>query len=332
MAPYPDFPIPVDEEQRLRDLERHGVIGTDSDEHLDRIVELVSLIFGTPIAMISLVEAERQWFLSSIGVDVRETPRDMAFCAHVIADSEVMVVSDALSDERFANNPLVMGEPHVRFYVGTPLRSPEGHNLGSLCAIDRVPRQVTPAQCRQLRLLGELVIRELELRRQAQQCPISGLPNRYSFLKLAQREFARASCDDLPLALLLVDVDNLRQVNDRWGHLEGDQLLHDFGRLCRSFLQEQDLAGRLGDGEFALLLIGLEAEAALALAEGLRDAVSHLGSARHGSAPPLHISGGLTLRAPGDASLDAMLRRAEQALALAKSNGRNQIASLFQSL
>lgn len=332
MAPYPDYPIPVDEEQRLRDLERHGVIGSDSDEHLDRIVELVSLIFETPIAMISLVEAQRQWFLSSIGVDLRETPRDMAFCAHVIADSDVMVVGDALADARFANNPLVLGEPHVRFYVGTPLRSPEGHNLGSLCAIDRVPRQVTPSQVRQLQLLGELVIRELELRRLAQQCPISGLPNRRTFLDMAEREFGRARRDAVPLALLLIDVDNLRQVNDRWGHWEGDQLLHDLGRLCRSFLREQDLAGRLGDGEFALLLVGLEADAALAIAEGLREAVSHLGATQHRAAAPLHISGGLTLRAPGDDSLDALLRRAEQALALAKSNGRNQIASLLEGL
>jgi hypothetical protein len=129
------------EEQRLRELERYGVIGSASDEHFDRIVSLAASILHTPMAAISLVEADRQWFLAHQGLQVSETPREMAFCAHAIAGDGVLVVPDASTDERFRTNPLVVSEPHIRFYAGAPLQTPAGHNLGTLCLLDHQPRQ-----------------------------------------------------------------------------------------------------------------------------------------------------------------------------------------------
>jgi diguanylate cyclase (GGDEF)-like protein len=328
MAPYPDFPVPADEEQRLRDLERYGVLETDSDEHFERILDLASAIFQTPIVAISLVASDRQWFLAQRGLEVRETPRERAFCAHAIAGSEVMVVPDARADERFRTNPLVYADPHIRFYAGAPLQSPEGHNLGTLCVIDREPREFTEQQQDLLQSLAQLTMRELELRRLAHLCPVTGLPTRRTFLSIGAREFARARHDQLPLSLLLFDVDNLRLINNRWGHQAGDRVLADLVRLARTFLKEEDFAARLGDGEFALLLVGLEGDEAMATADALRVAATHMPGVYTHSDYHLHISGGLTTLAASDRGFDDLMHRADRALELAKGNGRNQIAGL----
>ncbi len=328
MAPYPAYPVPADEDQRLRDLERYGILEADSDEHFDRILDLTAAIFQTPIVAISLVEADRQWFLARRGLEVRETPREMAFCAHAIVHDEVMVVSDARADERFRSNPLVFADPHIRFYAGAPLQTPEGHNLGTLCVIDREPRDLSPEQRELLHRLAQLAMRELELRRLAHLCPITGLPTRHTFLSIGEREFVRARRGQRPLSLLLFDVDNLRLINNRWGHAAGDRVLTDVVQLARTFLQEQDFAARLGDGEFALLLVGVERDPAMALADGLRSAVAHLSGAHSHSDFRLHISGGLTVLAASDRRFTDLIQRSERALELAKGNGRNQIASL----
>lgn len=330
MASYPAFPVPADEDQRLRDLERYGLFEADSDEHFDRILDLAAAIFRTPIVAISLVEADRQWFLARRGLDVRETPREMAFCAHAIVHDDVMVVPDARADERFRSNPLVFAEPHIRFYAGAPLQTPEGHNLGSLCVIDREPRDLNAEQRAVLHHLAQLAMRELELRRLAHLCPVTGLPTRHTFLTIGAREFARARRDHHPLSLLLFDVDNLRLINNRWGHAAGDRVLADLVQLARTFLQEQDFAARLGDGEFALLLVGIDGDQAMALAEALRTAVTHMSGVHTHSDFRLHISGGLTALASQDHAFPDLILRAERALALAKGNGRDQVASLFE--
>jgi diguanylate cyclase (GGDEF)-like protein len=332
MAPYPAYPVPADEDQRLRELERYGILDADSDEHFDRILDLTAAIFQTPIVAISLVEADRQWFLAKRGLSVSETPRDMALCAHAIVHDEVMVVPDARADERFRSNPLVFGDPHIRFYAGAPLQTPEGHNLGTLCVIDREPRDLGPEQRELLYRLAQLAMRELELRRLAHLCPITGLPTRHTFLSIGEREFERARRDQHPLSLLLFDLDNLRLINNRWGHLAGDQVLTDLVQLARTFLQEQDFAARLGNGEFALLLVGIDGEQAMGLAEGLRAAVAHLPGVHTHSDFHLHISGGLTVLSASDLGFNDLIQRAERALALAKGNGRNQIASSFHEL
>ncbi|MFM8605442.1 MAG: GGDEF domain-containing protein [Cyanobium sp.] len=332
MTAYPAYPIPADESLRLRDLERHGIVGMASDEHFERIIELAALILHTPIAVISLVEADRQWFLSHRGLDVSETPRDQAFCAHAIAGSGPLVVPDAQLDERFATNPLVASAPHIRFYAGAPLTTADGHNIGTLCVIDRQPHQPSPEQIHQLSLLAELVMRELELRHTAHLCPITGLPSRPGFLQIARLEFERARAASQPLALVLFDIDNLRQVNSRWGHEAGDRLLADLVRLGRGFLREQDYAARLGDGEFAMLLIDLDADAAVGVAEALRQAAAEMLGVWTHSDWKLHLSVGVTSLGSGDRHVEDLMLRAERALQLAKSNGRNQTASLLDGI
>ncbi|MEB3168048.1 MAG: sensor domain-containing diguanylate cyclase, partial [Synechococcaceae cyanobacterium] len=222
--------------------------------------------------------------------------------------------------------------PHIRFYAGAPLRSADGHNLGTLCVIDREPHQLDARQIQQLQWLADLVMREIDLRHLATLCPITGLPNRRRLMTIGEREFARARQSGQPLALVLLDVDNLRQVNSRWGHQAGDQLLADLVQLVQGSLREQDYAARLGDSEIALLLVGLDADAALALAESLRQAALGLVGTWSHSDWQLQLSGGISAQGRHDQDFSALLQRAERALFVAKGNGRRQITVLLDGL
>jgi len=157
------YPIPENERERLNTLRGYGILDTRPEDRFDELTRLAALICGTPIALISLVDEDRQWFKSKTGLEACQTRREEAFCAHAIMSPELFVVPDASQDPRFAANPLVLGELHIRFYAGAPLTAPNGHHLGALCVMDHTPRQLTREQLESLRILSRQVMAQVIL-------------------------------------------------------------------------------------------------------------------------------------------------------------------------
>lgn len=158
-------PIPENEDERLAELLSYDVLDTEAEQLFDDLTSLASQICETPIALISLIDPDRQWFKSRVGLDAQETSRDIAFCSHAILQDEIFEVPDAAEDPRFHDNPLVTGSPDIRFYAGAPLITPSGHAIGTLCAIDKKPRQITDEQRASLKTLSKAVVAHLELKR-----------------------------------------------------------------------------------------------------------------------------------------------------------------------
>lgn len=164
-VPAPNYPVAADERARLAALGASGLVDSDEEARFDRIVRLASMVTGSPIALVSLLTSTRQWFKARVGLEPRETPRDWAFCSHAVLQDEVFMVEDALGDERFRDNPLVQGDPKIRFYAGVPLRDRTGHPLGTLCVIDREPRRLRASEVQGLLDLAAIASAEIQASR-----------------------------------------------------------------------------------------------------------------------------------------------------------------------
>jgi len=156
--------LPPDEEERLAAVYRLGLLDTDAEERFDRHARIAAAAFDAPIALVTLIDRERQWYKAHYGFDFSETSRDMGFCSHAILQNEPLVVNDALRDDRFADNPVVIGDPHVRFYAGIPLHAADGARVGAFCIVDSKPRSLSAAQLRLLKDIARLIEEELEPR------------------------------------------------------------------------------------------------------------------------------------------------------------------------
>ena len=162
-------PPTIDEAVRLKALYDYDILDTEAEKTFDDLTQLAAQICNTPITLISLIDPDRQWFKSRVGLDAEETSRDIAFCAHAIHQREIFEVEDTLQDQRFFNNPLVTSAPNIRFYAGTVLVSPDGYAIGTLCVIDDKPNKLTQKQRQALEVLGRSVISQMELRKNIKQ-------------------------------------------------------------------------------------------------------------------------------------------------------------------
>jgi diguanylate cyclase (GGDEF)-like protein len=293
-------PKPLDEEARLTALAETGLLDTPPEPDFDQIVKLAALVCEMPISLITLVDEDRQWFKSNVGFGLPETSRDVAFCAHAILQPDMFLVPDAVLDPRFAQNPLVTGDPSIRFYAGIPLAA-EGHNIGTLCVIDREPRKLTTTQESALRVLANQVMTQIELRRQllALQVAVTerdrvtrelrhsqgeltkanellrqlavidgltGLINRRHLDERLAHEFNVSRRNDTPLSVLLLDLDHFKAINDTLGHEAGDKALIHLSRELEKLFRRTDVIARYGGEEFVVLLPNTDEAAAMQLA------------------------------------------------------------------
>jgi diguanylate cyclase (GGDEF)-like protein len=266
---------PADERTRLDTLRALNILDTSPEERFDRLTRLAKRLFDVPIALVSLVDENRQWFKSSQGLDVCETSRDVSFCGHAILGDGVLLVPDAALDERFHDNPLVVNDPAIRFYAGCPLKVPNGSRLGTLCLIDREPRDFDEDDLALLRDLARMAEQELAAVQLATMDELTMVSNRRGFEALAVHALALCRRLQRPAALLFFDLDGFKEVNDTFGHAEGDRALTTFATLLQQTFRESDVIGRLGGDEFAVLLTNAadaESDAAIARLQQAVDA------------------------------------------------------------
>ncbi len=346
--------LPVTEEKRLAELRGYQILDTLPEPSYDDISLLAAEICGTPIAAVSLIDADRQWFKSKVGLEVSELPRDMAFCAHTILTRDVLVVSDTRSDERFADSPLVMAEPWIRFYAGAPLVTPSGEALGSLCVVDRVERTLTEAQTGALRALSRQVMVQLELRRhvvlqeetrrsleqsqarlqeanarlntQSLTDDVTGFNNTRFLHQFLDQFLNRSNAPHRPLSLVFFDMDGFKNVVDTHGHLLGARVLREVAQVVHEQLGDEDRIVRYGGDEFVILLPDQTREQALAATERVREAIS-LSPFLRGEGIELRATASFGLATyPHDAvDKKQLLLAADQCLFRSKREGKNRV-------
>lgn len=257
--------FPVSEADRLDSLRALGLLDTLPEDRFDRITRLAARVFDVPIALVTLVDADRQWFKSKIGLDGDETPREESFCGHAILEPDVLHIADAAQDERFHDNPLVTGHPNIRFYAGCPIAAPDGALVGTVCVIDDQPRELDPSDLEALEDLAAIVEQELALQRIAVDDDLTGLKNRRGFELFGAQSLAACRRHHSPALVLFADVDGLKVANDDHGHQVGDRLLQDIATTMRTELRDADVVARIGGDEFAAVLAGT-GDAALVVA------------------------------------------------------------------
>jgi diguanylate cyclase (GGDEF)-like protein/PAS domain S-box-containing protein len=467
-----EAPIPVDEEERLATLRGLHILDTPPEERFDRLTRLAQHILDTPIAAISLIDSDRRWMKSCQGQAATNAPRSITFCGHAIIGNETFVIPDATLDPRFSDNPLVTGAPHIRFYAGQPLKAINGSRLGTLCIIDKIPRQPSHADLNVLRDLAAVVENELNfldivktqdvqlreneailsatinttldavvhmdsdgiithwntqaekifgwpraeavgrmlhetiippqyreahlrgmkhflisgeetvlskriemtaLRRNGQEFPVelsitplkidgkykfsafirditerkrsedtiwkqanfdtlTGLPNRDMFHDRLEQEAMKSLRAGLPLALLLIDLDQFKEVNDTLGHVIGDNLLQEAARRIRSCVRESDTVARLGGDEFTVVLSELDDYTRCE--DIAQNIVNKLAESYHLGNELIYVSAsiGITLY-PNDATnIDTLIQNADQAMYVAKKHGRNRFSYFTPAL
>ena len=258
-------PFPLDETTRLMSLHALRILDSAPEERFDRITRMAHRLFEVDICLISLVDADRQWFKSKQGLDACETSRGISFCGHAILDERIFLVTDASKDSRFADNPLVTGEPNIRFYAGCPVKSPQGHRIGTLCLIDSNPRDMTDDEQQTLIDLAAMVEGELALVSQSTIDDLTRVANRRGFHDIARHILALCRRVDTPAEIVFFDLDGFKQVNDNYGHEAGDAMLKHFAKLLTDCFRAADVVARLGGDEFAVLMAGSDAASTTAL-------------------------------------------------------------------
>lgn len=315
----------IQEAERLEALDRLDALDAPRDDVLDGIVRLISNVFDVPIALISVLDAHRQLYKASLGLEGEEQARRTSFCSHTILKPQPTVVADAALDPRFAGNPLVARSPHIRFYAGVPLRTSDGHHIGTVCAMDARPREFTDRDIAILKELATLAIEHLEGRLNAETDALTGVLSRRAFHAQGARAVTLAQRHRQNLSLVAFDVDGLRSINSGFGHAAGDQVLADIAAACSGCLRASDFFGRVGGGEFAMLLPNTGRQGALQVAQRMRKAIAGMPFEPAGEPYRVTASFGVSTVDIVTRDVSALLANAQAALRQAKAEGRNRV-------
>jgi diguanylate cyclase (GGDEF)-like protein len=264
---------PVDELLRLETLRNLKILDTDPEERFDRVTRLAKRIFGTEIALVSLVDSDRQWFKSYQGIEVTETPRDISFCGHAILDDEVMIVNDTHTDERFRDNPLVLADPSIRFYAGCPLSAPNGSKVGTLCVIDSKPHEIDDEDAALLTQLGQLVEEELAMADMMHDDPVTGLSNSLGFSQIAEYMLAMCERTESTATLMVFRVANQNVITGFMGQEEGDRAAIEMTQMLMANFRDSDIIARLTHDAFAVLMAGASLENVAVTRERVEQAI-----------------------------------------------------------
>ena len=347
----------ADEAARLAALEAYAILDSAPEQAFDDIVRLAVTVCDVPAASISLIDRERVWFKAQIGIDQPQVPRELSLCNHAIdAPGRTLVVDDLAIDPIPAARRRRLGGKPPRFYAGVPLLSPEGYALGTLCVADVRPRHLSDVQVESLELLARQTQHLLELRRMmveqgrllsareqaaqtaelaraewqrrhdalrqsASRDPLTGLLNRAGMEELLAEALLTAPSERVRYTLLLLDIDYFKQVNDRYGHLAGDEALRAVAQAVISTIRAGDIAVRYGGEEILVYLPGTSLAAATEVAHRIREAVTR-------AALPFRLTVSVGVAA-GDPTRDTPAQtfdRADQALYRAKQGGRDRVA------
>ena len=289
-----------------------NILDTGTDERFDRITRLAQRVYATQAAQVNLIEEDRVWFKSSLGFGGTEGPRELSFCTHTILQTGATVVGDARDDPRFTDNPYVREDPNIRFYAGHPIDAPGGEPVGTLCVFDNVPRDPTDFDAEALRELAAMAEAEIASLSLAIGDELTGLSNRRGFEMLGERLLAAARRLGLPLTAVYADLDNMKSINDRFGHDAGDRALKETAQIIAKALRGSDLIARLGGDEFCTILAGAESDAAASAVARIEADLTKRNATSH-EPFDLSLSVGLTESLPGEESTLAELTAAADA-------------------
>jgi len=333
--------LPVDEESRLAVLDCLGIVYSPAEERFDRITRIAKRIFNVPIALVSLVASDIQWFKSCQGLTITETPREISFCGHAILMDEPLIVPDALNNPDFADNPLVTGEPSIRFYAGQAVQY-TGQKIGTLCVIDTRPRSFLPSDLDALRSLAAWVESELkvsvlsevqkelitecdELQRKVLVDPLTGTWNQQGIGEVLKLAFSKAERTRTNVTIMMIEPDDSMSINPDNLHIVNDIISKEVAQRIRSSLRTHDVIARYDGMKFQVFLADCDNETARTIAQRILRAVA---------IEPIQIQDGnvmLTLsigmvcnEGIGQWDLDKLTENADRALYTAKKNGGNQ--------
>jgi diguanylate cyclase (GGDEF)-like protein len=248
----PDYP--ENEDIRIDILRSLNILDTEPDERFDRLTRLAKRLFDVSIVMVNIVDRYRVWSKSTHGIASHESSRETSFCGHTVLGDDILVIPDASKDQRFEDNPFVIGTPNVRFYAGFPLTVANGCKVGTLCLVDREPRNFSDEDMTLLRDLGQIAEQELSGITMANIDDLTQISNRRGFNCLAIHALNLCKRLRKPASLFFLDLDFFKEINDRFGHAEGDRALISFGKILKEAFRESDVIGRLGGDEFVVLL------------------------------------------------------------------------------